>query len=139
MSDTEFWYFLCTHYNYPPLNLQIHCNGCDTAFGVTHALRCSIGGLVIACHSEICEKILYLSSPAFTPPLIHAKPLIHQGRTRSEQDIRQGSDKYKETRGDVMILFLGDQKVETIIDVKLGDADTDYYKNEPMAELLAWW
>ena len=47
LSATEFWYFLCTHYNVSPLILQIHCIGCVTAFRVTHTLICSTGGLVI--------------------------------------------------------------------------------------------
>ena len=38
-----------------------------------------------------------------------------------------------------MIQYLWNQKVEYIIDVKLGNADTDSYKYKPMAPLLAWW
>ena len=34
---------------------------------------------------------------------------------------------------------LWDRQVDTIIDVKLGDADADSYKYEPMAALLARW
>ena len=30
-------------------------------------------------------------------------------------------------------------QADSIIDIKLGDADTDSYKYEPMEELLAWW
>ena len=50
-----------------------------------------------------------------------------------------GSDKYKETQGDMMIQGLWDRKFDAIIDVKLGDADVDSYKYEPMADLLARW
>ena len=42
-------------------------------------------------------------------------------------------------RGDVIIRVLWDVQTEAIIDVKLGDADTDYYKYEPMTALLDWW
>ena len=38
-----------------------------------------------------------------------------------------------------MIRGLWDLQVESIIDVKLGNADTDSYKYEPMAALLDWW
>ena len=38
-----------------------------------------------------------------------------------------------------MIRGLWDIQVESIIDVKLGDADADSYKYEPMAALLAQW
>ena len=37
-----------------------------------------------------------------------------------------------------MIRGLWDWQADSIIDIKLGDADTDYYKYEPMAELLVW-
>ena len=47
LSATEFRGFLCARYNISTLNLQIHCDGCGTSFVVTHALSCSIGGLII--------------------------------------------------------------------------------------------
>ena len=36
LSATEFRDFLCLCYNFSPVNLQIHCDGCGTAFVVTH-------------------------------------------------------------------------------------------------------
>ena len=54
-------------------------------------------------------------------------------------DIRQGSDKDKETRGDAMIWYLWDRQDETIIYVKINDANVDSYKYEPMAALLTRW
>ena len=38
-----------------------------------------------------------------------------------------------------MVKVLWDRQFDAIIDVKLGDADTDPYKYEPMAALLARW
>ena len=38
-----------------------------------------------------------------------------------------------------MIRGLRGQQADAIIDVKLGITDADYYKYEPMAELLDWW
>ena len=38
-----------------------------------------------------------------------------------------------------MIRGLWDRQVDIIIHVKLGDADTDTYKHEPMIKLLARW
>ena len=104
-----------------------------------HSLSCSIGGLVIAHHNEICDELLYLSRRAFTSESLHAKPLIHQGCTKSEQDIRQVSNKDEETRGYVMVRGLWDRQVGAIIDVKIGDADVDTYKYESMTALLARW
>ena len=105
---------------------------------MTHSLIFRKGGLVIAHKNEVRGKLLYTSRQDFTQSSVCAKPLIHKGRTISERDIRQGNDKDKETRGDVMIRGLWYQKSDTIIDVKLGDADADYYKYGPMVALLAW-
>ena len=55
------------------------------------------------------------------------------------REIRQGTDKEKDTGGDVMIWGLWYQQADAIIDVKLGDADADSYTYEPMAALLAHW
>ena len=95
--------FLYTHYNFYPVNLQSHCDRCGTALEVMHALSCSIGGLVIAHHKEIRDKLLYLSGRAFNSASVRAEPLIHQGHTRSEQEIHQGSNKEKETQVDVVV------------------------------------
>ena len=38
-----------------------------------------------------------------------------------------------------MVRVLWDRQVDTIIDVKIGDADADSYKYEPMAVLLSQW
>ena len=38
-----------------------------------------------------------------------------------------------------MVQDLWDLQVNATIDVKLGDADADTYKHEPMKELLARW
>ena len=38
-----------------------------------------------------------------------------------------------------MIRGLWDRQADSIIDVKLGDADVDSYEYEPMAALLPWW
>ena len=139
LSAAEFWGFLCACYYVSPLNLQIHYDGCSIVFSVTHALRCSICGLVIGRHNKIRDKLIDLSQFSFTSESVHVKPLIHQVHTRSKQEIRTVSEKDKETLGGVMVQDLWDHQVNAIIDVKLGDADADTYKYEPMAALLARW
>ena len=139
LSATKFRDFLCARYNVSTLNLQSHCEGCVTAFRVTHTLSCSIGGLIIACQKKICDKLLDPYRHDFNSESVYAEPLIHQGRTRSEQDICQGSDKNKDTRGGMMIRGLWDCQVDAIIDVKLGDAEADTYKYEPMTSILTRW
>ena len=95
LSATEFRDFLCARYNVSSLNLQIHCGGCGTAFGLTLTLSCITGCLVIARHNEIRVKLFYLSQRSFNSASVCAEDLIHQGCTKSDKDIRQGSDKDK--------------------------------------------
>ena len=38
-----------------------------------------------------------------------------------------------------MVIYLWDRQVDAIIDVKIGDDDTDSYNYEPMTALLARW
>ena len=99
LSAKEYLIILCARYNVSPTNLLSHCDKCGTVFRVTHTLSCSIGGLIIACHNKIRDKLLYLSRRAFTSAYVRNKPLIRQGHTRSDQEIRQGSDKHKDTHG----------------------------------------
>ena len=125
ISFTDFGDFLCARYNFPPLNFQSNFDEYGTDFGVTHTLSCSIDGLVIARHNKIYDKLLYLYQLAFSSAYVYAKPQINKVCTRSEQEIRQGSDKDEERWGDVMVPGLWDCQVNAIIDVKLGDADVD--------------
>ena len=99
----EFWDFLCSRYNISPIDLQSQCGRYGTGFGVTHKFSCSTVGLVIVRHNEIRDKLLYFYRRTFTSESVCAEPLIHQGHTRFEQEIRQGSEKYKERRGDVKV------------------------------------
>ena len=62
---------------------------------MTHTLSCGTVGLVIARHNKICDEILYLAQLALTPASVLSEPLVHQYRTRSEKEIRQGSEEEK--------------------------------------------
>ena len=64
LSATEFQDFLCDHYNVSPVNFHSHYDRCGTEFGVTHALSCSIGGLVIVCHKKsVTNSFIYPDVP----------------------------------------------------------------------------
>ena len=135
LSATEF----CDSYAHstilpPSTPIATATNG--TAFEVCHILICNKGVLVIARHNEVHDKLLYLAWQDFTLASVRARPLICQGCTISEREICQGSDKEQDTWGDVMIRGLWDQQSNSIIDVKLNNADADSYKHDPMAALL---
>ena len=124
-SAMEFRDLLQAHYNIAPLKLQIHCNGYYIAFKVRQTLRYSKGGLVIEHHKKVCDELLYLSRRAFISASVRTEPLIHQRCTRSEWEIYQESEMEKYTRGDIMIRGLWYQQDKAIIDVKIGNANTD--------------
>ena len=106
---------------------------------MTHTLSCCICGLVIARHNKIRDKLLYISQRSFTSEFVRYEPLIHQGHTRSELEIRQGNENHKDTIGDVIVRGFWDHQVDAIIDVKLGDANAYTYKYEQMISLLDMW
>ena len=66
------------------------------------------------------------------------RQLILQVHRISERDIHQGSD-ILDTRGDILIRGLWDRHTNTIIDVKLSNANADIYRFDPMDQLRDWW
>ena len=44
-----------------------------------------------------------------------------------------------ETRGDVLIQGLWYRHTDAVINIKIGDADADTYRFEPMVTIVAWW
>ena len=127
------WFIMHT-----PFNLQRKCDGCGTSLNVRHSLKCYKGGLVIAYHNEVHWKLPYIAWRDFTSTAVHAGPLIHQVRKISERDNHQGSQTLN-TCDDIIIRGLWYQQTDGIIDVKLGNADADNYRFEPIAALLSWW
>ena len=66
------------------------------------------------------------------------KPLIHQGRSRSEGG-RYHRRIITETQGDVLIRGLWEIQTDDIIDVRLKDSDADTYVKEGMDTLFPRW
>ena len=81
------------------------------------------------------EELLHLSQQDFPSYFVCGKPFIRQGRRRPEGGISQGRD-ILNTRVVALIRDLWDLQTDTIIDVKLSDADTDTYRFEPMVTIL---
>ena len=120
---------------YTPLTFKKN-DGCNTSLYVRHALRLRNGGLVIAHHNEVHGKLLYLSWQPLPSHCVCGKHLIHQGCSRSEEEVNQGRGGLK-TRGDVPIRGLWERQNDSIIDVKFGDADVHTYRNDPMDNIPA--
>ena len=74
-------------------------------FLVRHMLICPNGGLVITCHNEIHDEILYSPKKSFYPNCLCGKTLINLGNRISEEEVHHGGS-VQETRGDVSIWCL---------------------------------
>ena len=122
----------------PPPNPQIKCDGCGTSFDIRQTLIFRKWGRAIVHHNEVYDKLIDLSWRASPSVSVRSKPLTHQDCNISERGIYQGSEKFY-TRGDVMIRGLWNWQTDPIIDVKLGDANTDTYRFKPMSAILARW
>ena len=99
---------------------------------------CPNGGLVITRQNKIHDNIIHLAKQAFSPNCEHGKTLIHQGRSRSEEEVRHIGSVPK-TRGDVSIWGLLESMMEAIIDVRFGDDDAYSWKPVRMDKLLSVW
>ena len=66
-------------YGLDPPDLPLHCDGCDAKFTISYALDCKKGGLVTACHNELCDGVADLAGKAFTPAHVRDNPLINPG------------------------------------------------------------
>ena len=96
---TEFCAFLYMHYDVTPPNSQ-NIYSWSSSFSVGHRLSCSKGGLLIAHHNEVCDKLLNISWQASTFNWVRGKPLYLIG----PQKIRRGCTSREgilDTRGGV--------------------------------------
>ena len=99
------------------------------------SLRLPNGGLFIARHIEICNKIIQLEEQAFSPNFIHREPSIHLGRSLSEEDLRHGSESPRNTGWCVK----WESYTEAMIDVRFRDAGAETWKPVRMDKLLEGW
>ena len=72
------------------------------------------------------------------PTCVYNKTLIHQVRSRYEEEVRQGIEML-ETRGDVLIQGLWENYTDVRINVKFGDADADTYNHELRDKIMDFW
>ena len=102
LAATDYRYFSSVHYNVNTHILQRKRDGYLQTISMCHAISRSNGGLVISRYNKKRDKITHLSRQAFSHKCVHSKPLIHQGRSRSERGVRHRR-RIPETQGDVLI------------------------------------
>ena len=128
--------FLC--YGLEPPDLPKHCDGCNARFSICLALDCKRGGLVTACHNELCGGVVDLASRAFAPFHIRNDPLIYQGcavrRTKSQPAGPCDSNTPGETppeameqKGDLLIWDLWANGTDSVNDMRIVNTDAKSY------------
>ena len=115
------WFFVRMLWCNPPLTLK-KCGGCYQSFYIRHGLICSHRGLIISHHNQVHDEILYLNQQDFPSNCVPGEPLIHQGHSRSEEEVRQGRNGL-ETWCDVLIWGLWESQTDAIINVIFGDSN----------------
>ena len=71
---------LFLRYGLEPPDLPTHCDGCQTKFLISYALDCKKGGLNMARHNELRDRVADLSGKAFTSSHVRNDPLIYSSR-----------------------------------------------------------
>ena len=71
---------------YPP-NFQRKCDVCAASFDISQGLSCSKGGLIIARHNKVHDKLLYLS---FLQPLYTSNPSSTRAAANNSRGYTRG-------------------------------------------------
>jgi len=100
---------------------------------VHHGLACSLGGLVLAHHNELCDEWIEFASCTFTPRVVHDKLLIHPSHDHLveppaspvpsasfSQPLATSSD----DQGNLLIFGLWSCKTHCILDIHIINMDT---------------
>ena len=85
---------LFLRYDLEPPDLHKYCDGCQAPFLISHSLDCKKGGLVMARHNELRDRVADLAGKAFTLFHVRDNPLIYSGRAvRRKKPTPAGSTK----------------------------------------------
>jgi hypothetical protein len=112
-----------------PTYLPTHCNGCYKPFNLPAICR----------HNEIKDKLVALTTKAFTPSAVHDKPQIHpsdaaQANVREAHPnpvIQLTRHSQEADRGDILIHGLWQQGTDCILDVRVMDVNAKSNRSKP--------
>ena len=82
------------------------CDGYFHSFFTGYRLSFRHGGIIITCNDDVHDEILCLAWQSFYLKYVLDKPLIHQGCSTSEEEVRQGKGGL-ETRGRTSFDLMG--------------------------------
>ena len=131
-----------------PPDLPTHYGGCQAKFSTIHALDCKKGGLDMARHDELRDRVAYLAGKAFTPSHVRNDPLIYSGRsvkrTKATPAGAGGKTNHAvvqppevtEQKGGLLIRDLCKQGTDSVHDMRFVNTDAPTHRTKDPARCL---
>ena len=134
-------------YNFSPQGMQSHCDGCNSAMTVEHAMACKRGGLVHTRHDELRNALHNMCCEATSNSRCSREPKIYMRANQGRQRAARGSSpptaippqtpNTTEERGDVGCFGFWADGRETIFDLRVTDTDAKSYLPTEVSKVLA--
>ena len=130
-------------YGIEPPDLPKYCDGCNARFSICHALDCKRGGLIMARHNELRDRVADLDGKAFTPSHVHNDSLVYQGcavkRTKSKPagpsvitNTYDTPPEATEQKGDLLLRDLWQNGTDSVHNMHVVNTDEkSYWENSP--------
>ena len=127
-------------YGLKPLGLCNHCDGCNAAFTVAHALSCKKGGLVSIRHNDARDEAGALAMQALQASKISYEPMINNGRGRNANQGQAkegtGNQAGAKARGNVLVHGLWETGSGCVLDICISDTDAKSYADKSSKTVL---
>jgi hypothetical protein len=123
LTSVEFRDALCLRYSKPLLQMPLDCDGCGSAFTVTHALDCKKGGLVTQRHNEVRDLLYDLSAIAWNQTV--KEPVIVEATSDQEALI-----------GDISARGVWQPQATAVMDIRVIDSDAPSYLSKSIETVL---
>ena len=106
LSANEFRDNIRLRYNFAPLDMPQHCDGCGAKMTVEHALQCKVGGLVHARHDDVADEFRDMCGQALSYSKVEREPRIYSGvsqRNRAERGDASAADGSDQQNNTIML------------------------------------
>ena len=135
LSAGEFRDGLFVRYGLHPSRLQGRCDGCGAKTNLKHAMSCAKGGLIIGRHNEIRDEVGNLLIKAFSSSSVRGEPIIQHGLgvevESGDEDLSPSNE-----RGDILVRGLLERGMESVIDVRVVNAEASSYCRRDIESVL---
>ena len=122
LSPQQFRDALSLQYHRPLATMPSCCDGCGSAFNLSHALGCRKGGLVTQHHNEVRDALGDLAALAYRDVI--REPIVREG------------DDAPTLIADLGIRGVWLPQVKALFDIRVTDADAPSYLSRSVASIL---